>query len=219
VGKNKKLSQLQDYLSIGSEALLKRMFNKCLAEKHGFLPVSSTNSEPASVKEEPKELKDKGKGKKSTIIPTDQQQQQQQKPTETFQIVESPITVVQSMQIGSFALSRIISELKPRYVIMYDSEIGTVRQLEVFQAENPDFKIKVYFMMFGKSVEEQAYLSTLRREKEAMTQWVKSLVKVPKFKGKNRKKWKKWGKKLKKNWGKKLGKKIKFFFMKNKKNI
>lgn len=42
-----------------------------------------------------------------------------------------------------------------------------LRLLEVFQAKNPDFKLRVYFLMYDKSVEEQAYLTSLRKEKEA----------------------------------------------------
>ena len=48
-----------------------------------------------------------------------------------------------------------------------------MRQLEVFQAQNPDYKMKVYFMMYGKSVEEQAYLSSLRQEKEAFEKLIR----------------------------------------------
>ena len=51
--------------------------------------------------------------------------------------------------------------------------ISVVRQLEVFQAQNPDYKMKVYFMMYGKSVEEQAYLSSLRQEKEAFEKLIR----------------------------------------------
>lgn len=109
-----------------------------------------------------KEVKDKGKGKKSS----------NQEET-VLSIIESPVTIVQSMHIGSFALNVLINELSPRYVIMYDAEIGVVRQLEVFQANHPEFRLKVFFMMYGQSVEEQAFLSSLRREKEAMEYLIK----------------------------------------------
>ena len=105
-----------------------RMFNKCLAEKYGLLPGSKP---PEPVKEP----KNKGKGKKSTPVVNNVEE-------ETKNILdEAPMTIIQSMQIGLFAINRIINELKPRYVILYDSEIGVVRQLEVFQVmlANHDF--------------------------------------------------------------------------------
>ena len=135
--------QVEDVLSLGSDALLQRMFNKCLGERFGLLNP------------EQKEPKDKGKGKKSSKIPEETPE------------IENSLTLVQSFQMGNFAMNRLIHEIKPRYVILYNSDITLVRQLEVFQAMNPGFKIKVYFMMYSKSVEEQAYLSSLRQEKEA----------------------------------------------------
>ena len=48
-----------------------------------------------------------------------------------------------------------------------------VRQIEVYQASHPEKQVKVYFMVYGKSVEEQAYLSSLRQEKEAFEKLIK----------------------------------------------
>ena len=141
--------QLQDLFTIGSESLLKRMFNKCLGEKYGLF-----DSEVA------KEDKSKGKGKKSA-------------PEEPVQNQELKSVLIQSLQIGSFAINRLIQELRPRYVILYDHDIGVVRQLEVFQADNPGFQIKVYFVMYSKSVEEQAYLSSIRQEKDAFEKLIR----------------------------------------------
>ena len=42
-----------------------------------------------------------------------------------------------------------------------------VRQVEVYQAVHSENKIRVYFLVYDASAEEQAYLTTLRREKEA----------------------------------------------------
>ena len=80
---------------------------------------------------------------------------------------DSDSIILQSFQIGTFAINRLINELKPKYFVLYDCDISVVRQIEVYQASNPDTRVKVFFMMYGKSVEEQAYLSSLRHEKEA----------------------------------------------------
>lgn len=82
-------------------------------------------------------------------------------------VLSSPVVIIQSTQSGPFHISRIIQEMRPSYVIMYDSDMTVVRQLEVFQAKNPQMHLKVFFMMYDKSVEEQSYLTTLRKEKEA----------------------------------------------------
>lgn len=37
----------------------------------------------------------------------------------------------------------------------------------MFQASNPSRQLRVYFLLYVGSVEEQRYLTTLRREKEA----------------------------------------------------
>lgn len=49
--------------------------------------------------------------------------------------------IVKSLQSGSFYLYKLFEELRPRYVVLYDVEMSVVRQLEVFQASHPDFKV------------------------------------------------------------------------------
>ena len=39
--------------------------------------------------------------------------------------------------------------------------------LQVYQASHPKRQLRVYFLLYTGSVEEQRYLTTLRREKEA----------------------------------------------------
>ena len=60
-----------------------------------------------------------------------------------------------------------IGQVRPGYIILYDCDMTFVRQVETFQAANTDLAIRVYFLLYKGSVEEQAYLTTLRREKEA----------------------------------------------------
>merc|ERR1712142_589746 len=49
-----------------------------------------------------------------------------------------------------------------------------VRQVEVYQATHPSLHTRVYFMLYRGSVEEQAYLTTLRREKKAFEGLIKT---------------------------------------------
>ncbi|XP_071565965.1 DNA repair endonuclease XPF [Temnothorax nylanderi] len=81
----------------------------------------------------------------------------------------APIIFIQAIKKGGdpMALQRILTEHMPNNIILYVADIGTVRQLEVYQNNNPSLNLKVYFLIYGGSVEEQEYLTSLRREKEA----------------------------------------------------
>ena len=87
------------------------------------------------------------------------------------------------MQTGVFELYKLLYALRPRHVVMYDIEMSVVRQLEVYQANHPAKQIKVTFLMYDKSVEEQAYLTTLRKEKEAFEALIreKAVMVVPEY--------------------------------------
>ena len=184
--------QVQDFLTVGAKGLMVRMFNKSLGEKFGRIPDVSGPEEPPPPKQ-PKEMKHKGRGKKSAPNQTLTQMVREEEPVKTegfsngedsgkkLTVPKSPVTMIQSMQVGSFELYKILYEKKPRYVIMYDTEMSVVRQLEVYQANNPDVQIRVYFLMYEKSVEEQAYLTTLRKEKESFEHLIreKSTMVIP----------------------------------------
>lgn len=81
--------------------------------------------------------------------------------------LKEPIIVLQQYKKdGDFlSLPRTLRELQPKYIVMYDANMTAVRQIEVFQNSDAKYKLVVYFLIFGGSTEEQAYLTTLRREK------------------------------------------------------
>lgn len=71
---------------------------------------------------------------------------------------------------GVMGLDRILSEIEPQYVIMYHCNIAAIRQLEIYEArlERPvSERIQIYFLVHAQTVEEQSYLTSLRREKQA----------------------------------------------------
>jgi len=67
----------------------------------------------------------------------------------------------------------VLERMSPRYIIMYDCDMAFVRQVEVYQAQRPGLHTRVYFLLYRGSVEEQAYLTTLRREKKAFESLIK----------------------------------------------
>ena len=125
--------QIEDFLFLGSEALLNRMVTRTILSEH--LP------------EKRREFKHVGKGKKtSTTVTTISDRADFAAPNvddddanaELSSVPNMPI--VKSLQSGSFYTYRLFEELKPRYVVLYDVEMGVVRQIEVFQASHPNFK-------------------------------------------------------------------------------
>jgi DNA excision repair protein ERCC-4 len=67
----------------------------------------------------------------------------------------------------------ILEEVKPRYVIMYELDPAFIRRIEVYRSSHNDRNVKVYFMYYGGSVEEQRYFSAVRREKDAFSRLIK----------------------------------------------
>jgi DNA excision repair protein ERCC-4 len=87
----------------------------------------------------------------------------------------------------------VLAELRPRFVVMYDPDPAFVRRIEVthssaladalliraiahfqvYKCSNPGLGVRVYFMMYSDSVEEQRYLSGLRREKNAFERLIR----------------------------------------------
>ncbi|XP_058796659.1 DNA repair endonuclease XPF [Phymastichus coffea] len=87
---------------------------------------------------------------------------------------KEPLIIIQAIKKGgdSLSLNKTLDEALPSYVILYAADISAVRQLEVYQNKHPSIALKVYFLVYGGSVEEQAYLTSLRREKEAFDKLV-----------------------------------------------
>lgn len=67
----------------------------------------------------------------------------------------------------------VLEEVRPRYVIMYEPDASFIRRIEVYRSSHSDRSIRVYFMYYGGSVEEQRYLSAVRKEKDAFTRLIK----------------------------------------------
>ena len=67
----------------------------------------------------------------------------------------------------------VLEEVRPRYVIMYEPDPAFIRRVEVYRSSHDDRNVRVYFMYYGGSVEEQRYLSAVRKEKDAFTRLIK----------------------------------------------
>lgn len=67
----------------------------------------------------------------------------------------------------------VLEEIKPRYIIMYEPDAAFIRRVEVYRSSHNDRNVKVFFLYYGGSVEEQRYLASVRREKDAFTKLIK----------------------------------------------
>ncbi|KAG8145560.1 hypothetical protein E2320_012077 [Naja naja] len=92
-----------------------------------------------------------------------------------YGILKEPLMVIHPLKgCGDpYALTSVLQEVEPRYVVLYDAELTFVRQLEVYKASRAGKPLRVYFLIYGGSTEEQRYLTTLRKEKEAFEKLIR----------------------------------------------
>lgn len=86
-----------------------------------------------------------------------------QKPTVVIQTFRSDQNKISSME-------QTLQDMQPDYVILYNTNVAAIRQIEIFEARlqrHAKRRLKVFVLMHGKTVEEQSFLTNLRREKQA----------------------------------------------------
>ncbi|KAK5905650.1 hypothetical protein CgunFtcFv8_001588 [Champsocephalus gunnari] len=86
-----------------------------------------------------------------------------------YGVLKEPLTVIHPLKglTDPHSLTRVLHEVEPSFVVLYDAEISFVRQLEIYKASRPGKTLRVYFLIYGGSTEEQKYLTALSREKKA----------------------------------------------------
>ncbi|KAM3859737.1 DNA repair endonuclease XPF [Diretmus argenteus] len=86
-----------------------------------------------------------------------------------YGVVKEPLTVIHPLKgcTDPYSLTRVLHEVEPSFVVLYDNEISFVRQLEIYKASRPGKTLRVYFLIYGGSTEEQRYLTMLSKEKKA----------------------------------------------------
>ncbi|KAG5401061.1 hypothetical protein IGI04_015668 [Brassica rapa subsp. trilocularis] len=75
----------------------------------------------------------------------------------------------------------ILDVLKPSVIIVYHPDMTFVREIEVYKAENPLKKLKVYFLFYDESTEVQKFEASIRRENGAFESLIrqKSSMMIP----------------------------------------
>ena len=65
-----------------------------------------------------------------------------------------------------------LTSLNPTYVILHDPDLFMVRSLEMFRCRRPGKPLRIYFLVYENSIEEQRYLTQLSEEKKAFEQLI-----------------------------------------------
>lgn len=76
---------------------------------------------------------------------------------------------------------QVLDFLKPSAIIVYHPDIAFVREIEIYKAENPSKKVKVYFLFYEDSTEVQKFEASIRRENGAFESLIrqKSMMMLP----------------------------------------
>ncbi|XP_023758926.1 DNA repair endonuclease UVH1 isoform X2 [Lactuca sativa] len=76
---------------------------------------------------------------------------------------------------------QVLDILKPSAIVVYHPDIAFVREIEIYKAENPLKKVKVYFLFYEDSTEVQKFEASIRRENGAFESLIrqKSMMMLP----------------------------------------
>eukprot|EP00939_MAST-03C_sp_MAST-3C-sp1_P004562 g4562.t1 len=86
---------------------------------------------------------------------------------------------------GRTNIRQILLEMQPAHVVLYDPAVHLIRELEMYNALRSkarkgtlDEGLRVYFLMYADSTEEQRYLNSLKRETKCFNQLIEERARV-----------------------------------------
>lgn len=181
--------QLCEYLCCGADTVLCNLYRKAIGEKDG---VQIPSLAPTDDDDQRPDRKRK-KTKNSSHSRGDQKKKgNQDSEMEGSDMTETetdgpelppdfPNAVFHPLKSAEFAFQQVLHSVEPKYIILYDVNIATVREIEMYQATRAKEVLRVYFLMYEDSIDEQRYLTALRREKDAFEFLIreKSVMVIP----------------------------------------
>lgn len=95
-------------------------------------------------------------------------------------IVVAEGTSDESPAAAAATLPEALESLAPAYVVLYQVNVTVIRQLEIYEARKTenDVRTKIFFLVHAGSVEEQSYLTSLRREKQAFEHLIETKTRM-----------------------------------------
>ena len=79
----------------------------------------------------------------------------------------SIVTLIADDPENLIDLNTSCNEMQPVYIVVYEPVPEVIRALEVYANQHPHLCVRVYFMIYEGSIEEQKYLSSLKEERAA----------------------------------------------------
>ncbi|RHY31493.1 hypothetical protein DYB32_003453, partial [Aphanomyces invadans] len=101
-----------------------------------------------------------------------QQDSKRLKPTGKLGILPPQDQLVLCTYADAEKCSNLLDDLRPSHIILYDPDVSFIRELEVYSALSSS-PIQVHFMVYENSAEQQAYLTEVKREKDAFDRLIK----------------------------------------------
>lgn len=138
------------------------------AENGSIMPYVEKPNEVAELMEEVQATEEEAKQKADVLAQADPLEDMD----DFYQLYDMQDLIVIHAYDGDQD-EHVLEEVKPRYIIMYEPDASFIRRIEVYRSSHNDRNVRVYFLYYGGSVEEQRYLSSVRREKDAFTKLIK----------------------------------------------
>ncbi|KAL0961548.1 hypothetical protein HGRIS_006487 [Hohenbuehelia grisea] len=74
---------------------------------------------------------------------------------------------------------RMLAEIQPKFIVMFEPNMAFIRRIEVYRATHPGLAVRVYHMTYANSCEEHKFLAGMRREKESFERLIKEHASLP----------------------------------------
>lgn len=181
--------QLSEYLCSGADSVLYNLYRKAVGDKDGVQlpPLSRSDDDNEVAGKRRKKTKNSSHGRSEEKKKGNQDSEMEgsdMTETETEGMESPPAfpnTIFHPLKSAEFALQQLLHSVEPKYIILYDVNIATVREIEMYQATRAKEVLRVYFLMYEDSIDEQRYLTSLRREKDAFEFLIKekSIMVIP----------------------------------------
>lgn len=97
-------------------------------------------------------------------------------PEDTFDSYYGLVPPQQTVLVRSYSDDgddRLLAELKPRFIVLFEPSLDFVRRIEVYRSSHPGLNVRVYFMVWQLSCEEHKFLASQRKEKEAFERLIR----------------------------------------------
>ncbi|RKP19690.1 hypothetical protein ROZALSC1DRAFT_28734, partial [Rozella allomycis CSF55] len=88
-----------------------------------------------------------------------------------FKIIDEPIIRIQTFSDIKFGST--LNEFMPDFIILMEPHLETIRFIETFNATFKEHSLRIYLFSYEYSAEEQKYLTSVRREKDAFQRLIR----------------------------------------------